>query len=285
MTPASTAATLAACLIVASATLGAQTPSAPAAPKPQTPTTQAPAQPGAPAQPAAPRPRPRPAAPAPTATGVLVATVTDSAGAPIEGVKVSLTGPLEREGTTIPNGSVRLLGIKQGTYRARFEAEGYYTFEKEYVWRSGAIPPLEASLNAAPPPPPPPPPPDPQPVATSGNSAPPGDPKTMSVPDYIERNFISDKEPQKESLIGCSAGAQTWIWQVREPWTNRQHPDAELMLYVVGGEGTLRLGSRDIQVAAGSFAVVPRGTAYGLSRRGRNPVIALATLSGPPCAQ
>jgi mannose-6-phosphate isomerase-like protein (cupin superfamily) len=178
-----------------------------------------------------------------------------------------------------------LLGVRQGTYRARFSAEGYHTFEKEYVWRTGAIPPLEATLNAAPPPPPPPPAPEPAPVATAGTAAPPGDPKTMSVPDFIERNFISGKEPQKESLIGCSAGAQTWIWQVREPWANREHPDAELMLYVVGGEGTLRLAGRDVAVAAGSFAVVPRGTAYGLSRRGRNPVIALATLSGPPCAQ
>jgi mannose-6-phosphate isomerase-like protein (cupin superfamily) len=284
MTAASIAATLAACLLLGSAPLAAQTPAAPAAPTPQTPTTPAPAPPGQPA-PAAPRPRPRAAAPAPAATAVLVATVTDTAGAPLEGVTVSLVGPVERQGTTIPNGTVRLLGVRQGTYRARFSAEGYYTFEKEYVWARGAIPPLEASLNAAPPPPPPPPTPEPTPVATAGNAAPPGDPKTMSVPDYIERNFISGKEPQKESLIGCSAGAQTWIWQVREPWANREHPDAELMLYVVGGEGTLRLGGRDVAVVAGSFAVVPRGTTYGLSRRGRNPIIALATLSGPPCAQ
>ena len=32
------------------------------------------------------------------------------------------------------------------------------------------------------------------------------------------------------------------------------------MLYVVGGDGTLPLDGRDVQVAAGSFAVVPRGT-------------------------
>ncbi len=42
------------------------------------------------------------------------------------------------------------------------------------------------------------------------------------------------------------------------------------MLYVVGGDGTLRLDGRDVQVAAGSFAVVPRGTDYGFTRRGRN---------------
>jgi mannose-6-phosphate isomerase-like protein (cupin superfamily) len=45
------------------------------------------------------------------------------------------------------------------------------------------------------------------------------------------------------------------------------------------------MDGRDIQVAAGSFAVVPRATSYGFTRRGRNPLIMLATLSGPPCAQ
>ena len=57
------------------------------------------------------------------------------------------------------------------------------------------------------------------------------------------------------------------------------------MVYVVGGDGTLALDNRDVAVAAGSFAVVPRGTSYGFTRRGRNPLIMLATLSGPPCAQ
>ena len=74
------------------------------------------------------------------------------------------------------------------------------------------------------------------------------------------------------------------LWQVREPWDNRQHPDAEVMLYVVGGEGTVRLDGRDTPLQAGSFAQVPRGTSYSLARRGRNPVLLiLATLVGEGC--
>jgi mannose-6-phosphate isomerase-like protein (cupin superfamily) len=57
------------------------------------------------------------------------------------------------------------------------------------------------------------------------------------------------------------------------------------MLYVIGGDGTLRLDARDVTVQAGSFAVVPRGTTYGFSRRGRNPLIVLAFLAGAPCSQ
>ncbi len=252
--------------------------------------SQAPAQP-APAQPApaAPRPRPRAAAPS-TATATLTVTVTDASGSPLADVKVSAVGPLEREGVTTAAGQVRLLGIRAGTYRVRFERDGFHTFEKEVSWRAGTPAPVaEATLTSAPPPSAPPPPTATTPAAPAAPTyvpdLPSGKPSTTSLLDYIERNFISSKEPQKESLIGCSASAQSWLWQIREPWQGRRHESAEAMLYVVGGDGTLRLDGRDVQVAAGSFAVVPRATDYGFTRRGRNPLIILATLSGPPCAK
>ncbi len=253
----------------------AQTPPPPKAPAP------APATPGT--QPAPKRPR----AAASTATVVLTATVTDPSGAPLPDVTVTVVGPVERAGSTTTMGQARLLGIRAGTYRVRFEKEGFYTFEKEVTWRSGPAPTVEATLNPAPPPPaPPPPPPPPEPPKPVVPDYPAGKPATLSVPDYIERNHISNKEPQKENLIGCSGGAQTWLWQVREPWQNRSHEEAELMLYVVGGEGTVALGGRDVPVSAGTFYLIPRGTTYSLSKRGRAAAVyIIATLSGPPCAQ
>ena len=246
------------------------------------------AQTPAPAQPAPAPPRPRPAA-ASTATAVLTVSVSDVSGAPIPDVKVTAKGPLDREGVTTPAGQVRLMGIRAGTYRLHFEKEGYISFEKEVTWRAGtAAPVTDATLTPAPTPPPPPPP-APEPAKPAAPAfvpdLPAGKPSTISLLDYIERNFISNKEPQKESLVGCSAGAQSWLWQVRDPWQGRKHDNAELMLYVVGGDGTLSLDGREMTVAAGSFAVVPRGTDYGFTRRGRNPLILLATLSGPPCAK
>lgn len=246
------------------------------------------AQTPAPAQPAPAPPRPRPAA-ASTATAVLTVSVSDVSGAPIPDVKVTAKGPLDREGVTTPAGQVRLMGIRAGTYRLHFEKEGYISFEKEVTWRAGtAAPVTDATLPPAPAPPPPPPP-APEPAKPAAPAfvpdLPAGKPSTISLLDYIERNFISNKEPQKESLVGCSAGAQSWLWQVRDPWQGRKHDNAELMLYVVGGDGTLSLDGREMTVAAGSFAVVPRGTDYGFTRRGRNPLILLATLSGPPCAK
>ncbi len=175
----------------------------------------------------------------------------------------------------------------------RFEREGFLTFEKEVTWRAGTpAPTTDAALTPAPTAAEPPAA-SPESPATAPASAAPsyvpdlpaGKASTTSLLDYIERNFISTREPQKESLIGCSASAQSWLWQIREPWQNRVHDTAEAMLYVVGGDGTLTLDGRDVQVAAGSFAVVPRATEYGFTRRGRNPLIILATLSGPPCAR
>lgn len=240
----------------------------------------------APAPPATAKPRPR--APAAAATAVLTVTVNDPTGAPLSDVKVSATGPVEREGVTTAVGQVRMLGIRAGTYRLRFEKDGYHTFEKEVAWRAGTPPPTsEATLSPAPPPPPPPEPPTPEPPpAPVVPDYPAGKPANLSVPDYIERNHISTKEPQKTNLIGCSGGAQTWLWQVRDPWQDRSHDSAELMLYVVGGEGTVSLGGRDVQVAAGTYFLIPRGTTYSLAKRGRAAALyMLATLSGPPCAQ
>jgi len=223
-------------------------------------------------------------APAPASTATATITVTDLSGAPIPEVRVTLTGGLDRSGSTQPNGMVRFDGLRPGTYRLKFEKEGFVVFEREIEVRAGQPPPNPSvALSPAPAPPPPPPPPPPAPTKSAG-LPPPGKPITMAVPDYIERNFITSGQPQKTSNVGCSGLANTVLWQIREPWENRQHDGADAMLYVIGGEGALRLDGRDTPLQAGSFASVPRGMSYSLSRRGRNPLIILATLAGEPCA-
>jgi mannose-6-phosphate isomerase-like protein (cupin superfamily) len=111
-----------------------------------------------------------------------------------------------------------------------------------------------------------------------------GKPVTVSVPSYIEQNFITNSQPQKVSNVACSGVVESVLWQIREPWPNRRHPNADAMLYVVGGEGTVRMNDRDLPLQAGAFVSVPRGTTYAFTRRGRNPLIVLATLGGEPCA-
>jgi hypothetical protein len=249
----------------------------PPSPTNPNPTTTAPA-------PATQKPRPRPAGGG-TTTALLF--ITDGQGRMIENVTVNVAGPVDREVKSPMSGATRVEGLRAGTYRVRFTHEKFITFEKELTWRAGSAPP-EISVTLTPAPEPPPAPPTPAVVAPPTPAAPklppPGSPKTLGVPEFIEKNFITGREPQKESLIGCSGVAQALLWQIREPWNGRQHESADGMLYVIGGEGRLRLGEREFNVAAGAFAVVPRGTTYNLSRSGRNPLIVLAMLAGAPCA-
>ena len=252
-------------------TLLQATPPAAATPKPQPPAAAA-----------TQKPRPRPAG-GPTTTALLF--VTDPTGRAIEGVTVTVMGPVDREVTSPASGPTRIEGLRAGTYRVRFTHEKFITFEKEISWRAGtAQPELAITLNAAPEKPAAPAPvvQAPPPQATP-KLPPPGTPKTVSLPDYIEKNFISGREPQKQNELGCSGMEKAVLWQVREPWNGRQHDDADGMLYVVGGDGRLKLEEREFTISAGAFIIVPRGTTYSLSRNGRNPVIVLAILAGAPC--
>lgn len=245
------------------------------------------------AQPAAPPPKTtvpakQPARPRATsgATTTALVFITDSSGAPIEGVTVTVMGPVDREVESPASGPTRIPGLRAGTYRLRFTRHGFITFEKEFAWRAGtAAPEMSVTLNTAPEPPPPvAPPPTVKPEPAAAKLAPPGTPKTMPLIDFIEKNLISGKEPQKENLIGCSGVSQALLWQIRDPWTGRQHESADLTVYVIAGEGTLKLGDREVNITNGGFAVVPRGTTYAFTRRGRNPLIVLAVLAGAPCA-
>lgn len=228
--------------------------------------------------------KPRPAAPASSSTTTATITVTDLTGTPLSDVRVTLTGNVERSGSTQPNGVVKFDGLRAGTYRLRFAKDTFVLFERELEWRAGQpAPDLSVALSPAPAAPAPPPPP-PAPEPPKATLPPPGKAVTMSVLDYIEKNFISGSQPQKISPVGCSGVANTVVWQVRDPWENRQHPGADAMLYVIAGEGALRMDERETTLKAGSFASVPRGMTYSLLRRGRNPLIVLATLAGEPCA-
>ena len=252
------------------------TPPAPAKPQTQPPPATAPA---------IQKPRPRPSGAA-TTTALLF--ITDTSGRAIENVTVSVMGPVDREVKSPSSGATRVEGLRAGTYRVRFTHDDFITFEKELSWRAGtAQPEISVTLNPAPEAPAPPPAPAPvvAPPAAVPKLPPPGVPKTVSLPEFIEKNFINGREPQKQTEVGCSGMEQALLWQVREPWNGRQHDAADLMLYVVGGDGRLKLAEREFAVSAGAFIVVPRGTSYSLSRSGRNPLVVLAILAGAPCGE
>jgi len=249
-----------------------QTP-APSQPAPQTAPEPKPA-----------APRPRPAAPAAsTATGTLTITVTDGGGLPLQGVEVTASGPLDREGTSLASGLVRFLSLRGGEYRLRFSHPKHVLLERDVTMRPGASQSIDVMLSGAPDQPKEAPAPVPAPSPSS--NAPAGEPKTTAVVDFVERNLISGREAVKEDPMGCTASAKTTLVQIRDPLPERALADTDEVIYVVAGEGTLRLGNRDVSLSASTLAVVPRGTVRAVTRKGRNPLIFVSVLSGPPCTR
>ncbi len=210
--------------------------------------------------------------------------ITDGSGAPLDNVHVSATGPVTRETLSIDTGVARLNSVRPGDYRLRFEREGFITLERDLTVKGGSPATLDVSLTAAPPPPP-----APEPQAPPASKGPPGKAQWVDLADFIEKNFISGGEPQKEDEIGCTAGARSTLLQVRDTIPEKARPDADEAIFVIAGEGTLRLGNQDVQLSSkvGTFAVVPRGTVRGLTRtgKGKNPLIVLSVVSGPPCTK
>src|SRR5262245_56633675 len=266
------------CLVAAVITTDAfaQTPEPPAQPPAQTP-AQPPATP--PATPPVKKPGPvkrQQPAQSMVPTSVTV-TITDASGAPIDNVHVSATGPVSRQTLSIDTGVARLNSVKPGDYRLRFEHEGFITLERDLTVKGGSPATIDVTLSPAPAPPPAP---EPPPAPTV--NAPAGEARSLSIVDFLEKNHYSGKDPQRVDQLGCTASATTTLLQIKDDQPEAARKDADEMIYVVGGEGKMRLGNTDVPLEAGSLAIVPRGTVRALSRKGRNPLIVLSIVSGPP---
>jgi len=237
------------------------------APAPQTPapSTQTP-------RPAAPRPAPR--APAPLTITVQVA---DSSGLPLGNVQVSVQGTMTRDGVTADDGTLKLLNMRAGNYRLRFTREGSITLERDVTVRANEPLMVDVSLSAAPPPPKPAEPP-PSPVADK-ELGPAGAPKLTPIPTFLEKNFIG-REGKKDSSLGCTTTGNATLVQLREALLNQVHDDTDEWVYVVAGEGTLKLGGADQPIRAGTFSLVPHTVQHGILPGGRNPLIYVSILTG-----
>ena len=213
----------------------------------------------------------------------LTIQVTDSLGMPVADAQVTTTGPVARQGVTGADGSLRLANMRAGNYRLRFTREGSIALERDLTIRPGESPTIEVSLSPAPvvPKAPEPVPAAPPPVVKT--LPPPGEPKITPVPLFLEKNFIGGREARKDSSIGCAATGTATLHQLRDAWLSHAHDEADEWIYVVAGEGTLRVGTSEQRVQAGTFSLIPHATAHALLPQGRNPLIVISVLSGPRC--
>ena len=175
--------------------------------------------------------------------------------------------------------------MRAGGYRLRITREGSITLERDVTLRAGESQVIDVVLSPAPVAPVVAPPPPPVVPDVSTKLGPAGEPKVTPVPLFLERNFIGGREGRKDSLLGCTATGTATLHQLRESWTAHSHDDAEEWVYVVAGEGALRLGATDQKIQAGTFSLVPHGLSHALIPQGRNPLIVISVLSGPPCKQ
>ena len=208
-------------------------------------------------------------------------SVKDQAGASLSGVRLLLSGSGTGEFTTGAAGTAIVPDLKDGTYRVRCEREGFITLEREFTLHGSTWNPIEIVLDPAPPPPPPPRAPEPPPPPAM---APGGPSITVSVPDFVERNFIG-REPMKESILACKPLETVRLLQMREAVARHVHERVDEVVYVVAGEGAVRIGEETVAVRPGALVVVPHGSGHGFERRGKNPLIILSTLIGSACEQ
>lgn len=173
--------------------------------------------------------------------------------------------------------------MRAGAYRLKFVREGSITLERDVTLRAGQSLTVDAALSAAPVAPPAPVAPTAPIAPNAPDLGPPGDPKVTPVPLFLEKNFIGGREARKDSVLGCTPTGTATLHQLRDSWLPHTHDTAEEWIYVVAGEGTLRIGATEQKVQAGTFSLVPHTVAHALIPQGRNPLILISVLSGPPC--
>ena len=215
--------------------------------------------------------------------------VRDRSGTALGDVQIAMSGPVSQEVVTDASGMASVGTTRDGTYRLRFERDGFITLEREISVSNGQPPEIVVALSAAPAPPPPPvvvaappPPPVAPPAPPPAASEPSGPPVFVAIPEFLDKNYIG-RAPLKESVLGCLSSSTTRVLQLHDGLSEHAHADMDEILYVVAGEGAVRIHDSSSVVTAGSLSIIPRGVPHTIERRGKNPVIVLSTLSGAPC--
>ena len=212
-----------------------------------------------------------------SASATFAVVVTDPDGVPISNVLVTLQGAVTRSART-EAGRIAFEGLPTGTYKFRFERDGFVTLERDVTARSSTPVDVKVALSPVPPPPPPPvaaaPPPPPPPSTAK--------PAVMDVPAVIEKNYIGRGAGRSLTLACAGAGTATLI-QLNEPLKDEAHATADEFLYTIAGEGTISMDGRQERLKAGVLVLVPRGLKHTLTATGRSPLVLVATRAGEGC--
>lgn len=215
----------------------------------------------------------------PTGNVTLAISVSDPAGAPIGDVKVTINGPVSRDART-ERGRIAIENLPAGSYRLRFEREGFVSLEREVTARGSVPIDVKVTLTPLPSPPPAPVPELPaKPPARALSTA----PVAIDMPSFIEKNYVG-RSAGKTSALACAAGGAATLMQVKDPLVEHTHADADEFLYTIAGEGSVRAAGRDQPLRAGVFMMVPRGVPHIIVAVTRSPLVLLSIKAGEHCS-
>jgi hypothetical protein len=216
------------------------------------------------------------APPAPAGRVTFAVSVTDPAGAPVPDVKVSVTGAAERSGRT-EAGRMVFEAMPAGSYRFRFDKDGFVPLERELAARGTAPVDVKVTLTPAPPPPTPPAPAKPStPPAVNARLV------VLDMPAYIEKYYVG-KTASKANELACATGGASSLMQLNEPLVEHTHADADEFIYVIAGQGMATIGTRQEPLGPGVFMLIPRGTAHAIGVGAKKPLEFISTRAGERC--
>jgi mannose-6-phosphate isomerase-like protein (cupin superfamily) len=203
----------------------------------------------------------------------LAILVSDPSGAPVPDVKVTVSGAASRT-TRTESGRAVFEGLPVGDYLFRFEKEGYISVERQVTGRGAK--PIDVNVTLTPMAPP---------LKPVGPLPPPAVDATfvvLDLPAFIEKNYVG-RAAGKTTPIGCAAGGAGTLLQVNEPVAEHTHADADEFVYVIAGQGTVRLGDRQETLGPGGFLMIPRRMAHSLTAGPKKPLVLLSVHAGEKC--
>jgi len=105
--------------------------------------------------------------------------------------------------------------------------------------------------------------------------------RTESLAELAGRAPLSPDQDFRVVEIGRDAGASQHVVSIRAAETPHRHDRHDLLVVMLRGHGTMRLGDERRTVGEGSILWVPRGTPHAFANASGEPAVAYAVYVPP----
>lgn len=105
--------------------------------------------------------------------------------------------------------------------------------------------------------------------------------RTLPLEELVARVALEPGEARRAEEIGRDAHTSHHVLAMRGGESPHRHEGHELLVVVLRGHGTMRLGDETRPVGPGSVLYVPRGAVHAFANRSGEPAVAYAVYSPP----